>query len=134
MKAFIVSGLAAAALFAGGLATPSLAQNQTDQQMAPGTGGTSKPGVQGMPGGKSGATVKPSSKPGVPEQKAAIPDSGMKSNQRTGAPTGNTTINQDESKVPGMSGNKSGPAAPKQKDESTTPGMSGGKSGVTTKP
>ena len=47
MKAFIVSSLAAAALIAGGLGGPSFAQMPSNQQNQPGTGGTSKPGVQG---------------------------------------------------------------------------------------
>ena len=124
MKTLIVSGLAAAALAAGALTSPSFAQTQSDQQMQPGTGGTSKPGVQGLPGSKAGPTVRPNRKPAAPTQRATNPDSAQ-STGRFGAPsgngtmpqdqTGNSTMQQDQSKVPGMPGNKSGAApAPSQ--------------------
>jgi hypothetical protein len=109
MRALLVSGLAVAALAAGALTSPSFAQTQSSQQMAPGTGGTSKPGVQGLPGSKSGPAAK-SGKAKQPTQRAANPEAG----QRTGGKTGNPTMQQDESKVPGKPGSKSGPAAPKQ--------------------
>jgi hypothetical protein len=110
MRALLVSGLAAAALVAGALTSPSFAQTQSNQQVAPGTGGTSKPGVQGLPGSKSGPAAK-SGNAKRPTQRAANPEAG----QRTGGETGNpTTMHQDESKVPGKPGSKSGPTAPKQ--------------------
>jgi hypothetical protein len=110
MRALLVSGLAAAALVAGALTSPSFAQTQSNQQVAPGTGGTSKPGVQGLPGSKSGPAAK-SGNAKQPTQRAANPEAG----QRTGGKTGNpTTMHQDESKVPGKPGSKSGPTAPKQ--------------------
>jgi hypothetical protein len=110
MRALLVSGLAAAALVAGALTSPSFAQTQSNQQVAPGTGGTSKPGVQGLPGSKSGPAAK-SGNAKQPTQRAANPEAG----QRTGGKTGNpTTMHQDESKVPGKPGSKSGPSAPKQ--------------------
>jgi hypothetical protein len=67
---------------------------EQSQQNAPGTGGTSKPGVTGLPGSKSGATKTPES----------LPQSGSSSPP---------TLQQDQSKVPGMTGSKSG-MAPKQ--------------------
>ena len=59
----LLSGIAAAALVA--LALPAWAQGvttqgQPTQQNAPGTAGTSKAGVPGLPGSKSGPTVSPS--------------------------------------------------------------------------
>jgi hypothetical protein len=109
MRALFVSGLAVAALVAGALTSPSFAQTQSNQQMAPGTGGTSKPGVQGLPGSKSGPAAK-SGNTKRPTQRAANPEAG----QRTGGKTGNPAMHQDESKVPGKPGSKSGPTAPKQ--------------------
>ena len=64
-------------------------QGQPTQQNAPGTAGTSKPGVAGLPGSKSGPTVTPSGN-AVPETKSH--------------PSG------DQSGVQGLPGNKSGPA------------------------
>lgn len=63
---------------------------EQSQQNAAGTGGTSKPGVQGKPGSKSGTTV--------------APESGSSSN----------AIQQDQSKVPGMRDTESGTAPNKQ--------------------
>jgi hypothetical protein len=105
MKSFIVGSLAAASLIAGALINPSQAQTQTNQQQnQPGTGGTSKPGVQGLPGSKSGPTMK-STDP-TATQRAAKPES----SDQTSTPT----KNQDESKVPGLPGGKSGPATKKE--------------------
>jgi hypothetical protein len=67
---------------------------EQSQQNAPGTGGTSKPGVAGLPGSKSGATKTPES----------LPQSGS---------TTPPTLQQDQSRVPGITGSKSG-MAPKQ--------------------
>ena len=63
-------------------------QGQPTQQNAPGTAGTSKPGVAGLPGSKSGPTVT-SSRNTVSEPKTH--------------PSG------DQSGVQGLPGNKSGP-------------------------
>ncbi|MDB5394110.1 MAG: hypothetical protein JWM91_1616 [Rhodospirillales bacterium] len=65
--------------------------NQT--QNAPGTGGTSKPGVAGLPGSKSGPTETSSGK------------------TRSDTSNTSTTKHHDESKVPGLPGSKSGPTA-----------------------
>jgi opacity protein-like surface antigen len=62
------------------------------QQNAPGTGGMSKPGVPGEPGTKSGTTVAPDDK------------------DRQSGTSQSNAIQQDQSKVPGMKGNKSGEA------------------------
>ena len=126
MKAFIISSsLAAAVLIAGGLSDPSFAQTQSNQQNQPGTGGTSKPGVQGLPGSKSGPASGPAAgtnaEPAPSTQRAATPIPEQTSGQRTGGQTNspmpnqtnnqaNPTLNQDQSKVPGMPGNKSGSA------------------------
>jgi hypothetical protein len=67
---------------------------ERSQQNAPGTGGTSKPGVAGLPGSKSGPTR-------TPEDQA-----------QSGSSTPET-LQQDQSKVPGMQGTKSG-MAPKK--------------------
>ena len=90
----LLSGLAMAAIIA--LALPAWAQGvttqgQPTQQNAPGAAGTSKPGVPGLPGSKSGPTVAPSgsSAPKVTRNH----------------PSG------DQSGVQGLPGNKSGPAA-----------------------
>ena len=88
----LVSGVAIAAIVL--LASPAWAQGvttqgQPTQQNAPGTAGTSKPGVPGLAGSKSGPTVTPSGNT-VPETKTH--------------PSG------DQSGVQGLPGNKSGPA------------------------
>jgi hypothetical protein len=75
------------------LALPAWAQGVTTQgqptrENAPGTAGTSKPGVAGLPGSKSGPTVAPSGNT-VPET--------------------NTRPSGDQSGVQGLPGNKSGP-------------------------
>jgi hypothetical protein len=87
----LLSGVATAAIVA--LALPVWAQGvttqgQPTQQNAPGTAGTSKPGVAGLPGSKSGPTVTPSGNT-VSETKTH--------------PSG------DQSGVQGLPGNKSGP-------------------------
>jgi hypothetical protein len=63
---------------------------RSDQSIAPGTGGVSKPDEPGLPGNESGPTVAASGKT-VPEP-SQLKESG------------------DESHVQGLSGNKSGPA------------------------
>jgi hypothetical protein len=88
----LLSGAAMAAIVV--LALPAWAQGVTTQGQptrdnAPGTAGTSKPGVPGLPGSKSGPTVTPSGNT-VPETKTH--------------PSG------DQSGVQGLPGNKSGPA------------------------
>jgi hypothetical protein len=86
------------------LSAPALAQDPSPvggtQQNDPGTGGTSKPGVQGDVGGKNG--------PAARDAGAPAPDAGT-SESSTGA------AGSDNSKVPGLPGNKSGPTQkPKQ--------------------
>jgi hypothetical protein len=83
----LVSGLAVAVIVA--LVVPAWAQGVTTQgqpsgQNAPGTAGTSKAGVPGLPGSKSGPTVIPSGN--------TVPDA-----------------RNHQSGVPGVPGNKSGP-------------------------
>jgi hypothetical protein len=87
----LLSGVALATILA--LTSPGWAQGVTTQgqpsgQNAPGTAGTSKAGVPGLPGGKSGTTVTPSGK--VPENTRSRPSG-------------------DQSGVQGLPGNKSGP-------------------------
>ena len=87
----LLGGVATAAIVA--IAVPAWAQGvttqgQPTQQNAPGTAGTSKPGVPGLAGSKSGPTVTPSGNT-VPETKTH--------------PSG------DQSGVQGLPGNKSGP-------------------------
>lgn len=89
----LVSSIAIAAGVA--FALPAWAQGVTTQGQstrdnAPGTAGTSKAGMPGLPGGKSGATVTPSGK--VPENTRDHPSG-------------------DQSGVQGLPGNKSGPTA-----------------------
>jgi hypothetical protein len=92
----VLGVLTAAALMA---ATPAWAQSPSSQssapdqgkQNAPGTGGTSKPGVAGLPGSKSG--------PAMTKSGDAAPSS-----------QNEMTKHRDESKVPGLPGSKSGPA------------------------
>jgi hypothetical protein len=86
-------------------------QNQNGRQHAPGTGGTSKPGVRGLPGSKSGPAVTPSGKT----------SSGSSSG------TAATTRQRDQSGVPGLPGSKSGPAV-------TSPNKKGSSSGENTNP
>jgi hypothetical protein len=86
-----------AALLATAFAVPVMAQdtNPPPTQNAPGAAGQSKPGVQGLPGNKSG----PSDTGGngaAPGTQGTSPNPG--------------TAGSDESKVPGLPGNKSGPA------------------------
>ena len=88
----LLSGVAIAAIVV--LASPAWAQGVTTQgqstrENAPGAAGTSKPGVPGLPGSKSGPTVTPSGKT-VPETR--------------------TQTSGDQSGVQGLPGNKSGPA------------------------
>jgi hypothetical protein len=65
---------------------------ERSQQNAAGTGGTSKPGVAGLPGSKSGPT---------------------KTHETQSGSSTPGTLQQDQSKVPGMPGTRSG-MAPKQ--------------------
>jgi hypothetical protein len=88
----LFSGVAMAAIVV--LALPAWAQGVTTQgqptrENAPGTAGTSKPGVPGLPGSKSGPTVT---------------RSGNTTPESTARPSG------DQSGVQGLPGNKSGPA------------------------
>jgi hypothetical protein len=69
-------------------------QGSSAQQNAPGHGGTSKPGIAGKPGSKSGPTAR-HNKNG--------------STAGSGSSTKETVRHQDESKVPGKPGSKSGP-------------------------
>jgi len=82
------------------LTAPVLAQDTTPtggtQQNEPGTGGTSKPGVKGDPGGKSGPAAN---------------DAGTEPSSSGSATSGTDgAAGSDNSKVPGQPGNKSGPA------------------------
>jgi hypothetical protein len=103
----LASGVLAAALLATTVSPASAQTNTAPQtspvplQNAPGTGGTSKPGMQGLAGSKSGPAVRESS----------------------GSSDKTTTKQQDESKVPGLSGGESGPAVkrPTSPALSTTP-------------
>lgn len=93
MKAVVI---AAALAF---VALPALAQEPNlaggTQQTEPGTGGTSKPGMKGDPGGKNGPAAK---------------DAGeLPSNNASSSGVGTGTAGSDNNKVPGMPGNKSGP-------------------------
>lgn len=99
----IVASLAAMVLMA------SAASAQTEQNSA-GTGGTSKPGVQGLPGGKSGATVKGpnTTTPAPAESSGGTQAPGESKLSPLPAPSANS---QDESKVPGIPGSKSGPSS-----------------------
>jgi len=75
-------------------AVPAIAQSTNpdeQKQNAPGVGGTSKPGVPGLPGSKSGPTAT---------QSGPAPSTAHK----------DMTKSHDESKVPGLPGSKSGPA------------------------
>jgi hypothetical protein len=88
----LLSGAAMAAIVV--LALPAWAQGVTTQgqptrENAPGAAGTSKPGVPGLPGSKSGPTVTPSGN--------TVPDT-------------KTHPSGDQSGVQGLPGNKSGPA------------------------
>jgi hypothetical protein len=65
-------------------------QMRSDQPIAPGTGGVSKPDMPGLPGNKSGPTVTASG--------ASVPEPSQL--KKSG----------DESHVQGLPGNKSGPA------------------------
>ena len=93
----LLSGIATAVATAGivVLALPAWAQGVTTQGQPmrdnpPGTAGTSKPGVPGLSGSKSGPTVTPSGNT---------------------APENRTQTSGDQSGVKGLPGNKSGPAA-----------------------
>ena len=88
----LLSGAAVAAIVSASL--PAGAQGVTTQgqpthQNAPGTAGTSKAGVPGLPGSKSGPTVTPSG---------------------TTLPEARNNPSGDQSGVQGLPGNKSGAA------------------------
>ena len=119
----LVSGIAFSMLIA---ATAAVAQTQ---QNAPGTGGTSKPGMEASPGTESGAATTPSNKqpapPIAPETSGSsqsrgskvspvpAPDASTMQGQQRGAASGGSMSgqsSQDESKVPGLPGSKSGPS------------------------
>ncbi len=96
MKA-LLSGIAIAAMAtlpAWSQTNPSTIGTMSSKQQAANTNtdGSSHPGTPGMPGSKSGPTVKPNG-------------------QVTGQNVAPTTGQQDMSGVKGMPGNKSGPAA-----------------------
>ena len=94
----LLSGIATAAIvvlalpaWGQGVTTQGVTtQGQPTQQNAPGAAGTSKPGVPGLPGSKSGPTVTPSGN--------TVSDT-------------KTHSSGDQSGVPGLPGSKSGPAA-----------------------
>jgi hypothetical protein len=119
----IVTGIAISMLMA---TTAAVAQTQ---QNAPGTGGTSKPGMEASPGTESGAATTPShaqpAPPVAPETSGSstsqgskvspvpAPDASTMQGQQRGAATGGSMSgqsSQDESKVPGLPGGKSGPS------------------------
>ena len=88
----LFGGIALAAMVA--LAVPVWAQGVTTkgepvQDNPPGAAGTSKPGVPGLPGSKSGPTVTPSG--------------------NTAPEAAQTRPSGDQSGVQGLPGNKSGP-------------------------
>jgi hypothetical protein len=86
-------------------AIPAFAQStapDNQKQNAPGTGGTSKPGVTGLPGSKSGPATTSSGEP-------------------TPSANSRTTKSHDESKVPGLPGSKSGPAVKSPNKDSARP-------------
>ncbi len=111
IKQFTIGSLAATALAAAALTNPAATTNpaaaQSDQQNQPGTGGTSKPGVQGLPDSKAGPTARPDSamlspppspsqynettgssepqKAGSPASPVPAPDSSTEAGQRSGA-------------------------------------------------
>ncbi len=90
----LLSVVAAAALTIASLPAWSQTNPSGDQtRNPPGAGGTSKPGVAGQPGNKSG--------PAAGQSGTSTPPSG------TGA---TTSPSQDSSKVQGLPGNKSGPS------------------------
>jgi hypothetical protein len=76
---------------------------EQSQQNAPGTGGTSKPGAAGLPGSKSGATKTPES---LPQSGSSTPP----------------TLQQDQSRVPGITGSKSGMAPSSNNETQLTNG------------
>jgi hypothetical protein len=102
----LLTGTALAALTA--FAIPAMAQSSNQNSVPennpsmtnpePGTGGTSKPGVEGLPGNKSGAATDSDSSSS--SEGAASGQSG----------TANDAAGSDNSKVQGLPGNKSGPA------------------------
>lgn len=95
MKKFLsvvaVTALATASLPAWSQTNASPSNDQT--QNPPGVGGTSKPGIAGHPGNKSGPDARQSGTSTPP------------SNAGTA-----TSPSRDESKVPGLPGGKSGPS------------------------
>jgi hypothetical protein len=97
MMISLLGGLAIAAIVA--VAPPAWSQGVTTQgaptqQNAPGTGGTSKAGLPGMPGTESGPAVSPSGTT-MPE-----PSLMRRNDQQSG----------DESGVPGKPDTQSGPS------------------------
>jgi hypothetical protein len=113
----LLSGAALAVLIAVPLhasaqtSTPrSGTQTESTQQNTPGTGGVSKPGTPGKPGSKSGpAAREPSGSSGTSTPGASGTTSGPGSSNPGPVSTGNAN-QQDQSKVPGVPGNKSGPS------------------------
>ena len=90
----VIAGLFAVTAVAASAQTATTSDNSGAQQQAPGAGGTSKPGVSGLPGGKSGPAVTPSG-------------SGSSS-----GPATTSTRQRDQSNVPGQPGDKSGATDP----------------------
>jgi hypothetical protein len=126
MKAFVI-GAAAAMLAAAPAAwaqtTPM--QGTTSNQSTPlatSPDGTSKPGVPGLPGNKSGPAVRAPSDAGSSGSSSA---GSMSGSSTSGSPA--TTQQQDVSKVPGLPGNKSGPStrSPGQHEQGQSPSSSG---------
>jgi hypothetical protein len=82
-------------------------QTQSTQQNAPGTGGVSKPGTQGLPGSKSGPAVRDPS--GSSGSSTSGTTSGTSSANSGPVNTG-AAQTQEQARVPGLPGSKSGPA------------------------
>src|SRR3979409_753246 len=111
--------LIAAALLIGAASAPALAQPDSpsaqpnalssEQQNDPGTGGRSKAGVPGQPGNKSGPAANSSTNGAASGDEGSMsPDQDSTSGGQGSATTG--AAGSDNSKVPGLPGNKSGPA------------------------
>jgi hypothetical protein len=120
----IVSVAAAAALMTATIPawsqTTTSPSSKSDQQMqkAPGSGGTSKPGVSGQAGNKSGPAAKDHS-------------SGSSSMGTSGSSTPPSALpSQDSSKVQGLPGNKSGPSQRAPGEKSSGSGSSDSTTGT----
>ena len=107
------------ALILGAASIPALAQttapsaqpNASSQRNDPGTGGRSKAGVPGQPGNKSGPSDKSSTNGAASgEEGSMTPDQGAAPDDQSSMNPDQGAAGSDNSKVPGLPGNKSGPA------------------------